>query len=194
MTDTKEVLNILPTSQANPLSFLDAVILNLMQSTKPEEMNALLSEFLSEESVYFMAEHKDMFFVLSEVWNETARNLILSDDDVMFPDGLLGLPPLFHAMGWVQDTPAWDPYHDKFVSNFESDPSLVNAAILLYIEGARGDQTIALDNFRKRIKAVEIHTAEEINFDDTLDYFGWSVETIEPYSEVEAEVEAEAQA
>ena len=159
-----------------PFEFVDANVLALTQVQNVYQLNDILGAFLADDVQELLNTHKHTFFVLSQVWNETIQRVVLEKDDIIFPDGLLMIPPLFNNLGWLEDSDKWTALNSQFLQRFASDACLPNSLALLFIEAMRGDMTLAIEHFIDNVSHLgEDDALHGERYLENLGYFGWPV-------------------
>lgn len=163
-----------PLYKDDPLSFIDTSVLALTQVQDVFQLNEVLSAFLSEDVQNFVDVHKESFFLLSQVWNDAIQRIVLDVDDIIFPDGLLMIPPIFQKLDWVDHADSWSLMHKKYASSFENEPCLPFSLALLFIEAMQGNMSHAIDQFIEREAILnDDDTLHAERYLSNLQFFGW---------------------
>lgn len=163
-----------PLHKDDPFSFIDANVLALAQVQDVFQLNEVLSAFLSEEVQNFVEDNKDSFFLLSQVWNDAIQRIVLDVDDIIFPDGLLMIPPIFQKLNWLDHANSWVKMHEKYTQAFDKETCLPFALALLFIEAMQGDMSASIDHFIEREAMFnDDDTLHADRYLSNLQFFGW---------------------
>lgn len=163
-----------PLDHDSPLSFVDVNVVALAQVEDVYQLNEVLGAFLADDVQNFVSEHKDILYLLSHVWNEAFMRIVLDVEDMIFPDGMLMIPPIFEKLGWSGDADTWEKLHSSYTVKFEKDTCLPNALAILFIEAMQGDMQCAIDHFVERVtKFNDEDTLHAERYLENLKYFGW---------------------
>ncbi|MDH5545499.1 MAG: hypothetical protein OEZ43_07905 [Gammaproteobacteria bacterium] len=160
----------------NPFAFIDANLIALAQVEDVYQLNEVLGAFLAEDVQNFLADHHALLFILSQVWNEAVQRTVLEVDDIIFPDGLLMIPPIFSALGWLEDSDKWEELHQTLGERFQNDNCLTYALALLFVEAMRGDMATSVEHFVEHTGQLsEDDALHAERYLENLKYFGWPV-------------------
>lgn len=163
-----------PLDYDNPLSFVDVNVMALAQVQDVYQLNEILGAFLADDVQMFVSDNRDVLFLLSHVWNDAIQRIVLDVDDMIFPDGLLMIPPIFEKLGWIGDAEVWQKLHDKYSKQFAKDECLPNALALLFIEAMQGNMIEAASHFTENeSKLNDEDTVHAERYLENLKYFGW---------------------
>lgn len=162
------------------LSFIDHFVLSIVQIEDVYQLNEFLGTMLSDDVVDFIHQHKDTLCVLSESLNEKIRETVFESDDLMLPDGLLMIPPLYESLGWKTKPTTWNEASEKYRQLFEDETSLPYALSMLFLNAMQSDMHNALKEFRNSIERLseddQIHADRYLQ---NLRYFGWQENELE---------------
>lgn len=163
-----------PLDYDNPLSFVDVNVMALAQVENVFQLNEILGAFLADDVQTFVSENREVLFLLSHVWNDAIQRIVLDVDDMIFPDGLLMIPPIFDKLGWLGEADIWDKLHEKYMQQFAEDECLPNALALLFIEAMQGNMAQAANHFTENeSKLNDDDTVHAERYLENLRYFGW---------------------
>lgn len=165
---------VFPLEADDPLPFVDYCCLQLVQAADVYQLNEILSAFLADDVIKYVEDNSQVLFVLSEVWNNTIRRVVFETDDLLFPDGLLMIPPLFEKINWLEASSAWNEMLERYETLFNDDRCLPHALALLFIRAMQGEMAEAMEMFKDSIERIngeeQLHAERYL---ENLRYFGW---------------------
>lgn len=165
------------TSRQTPLHFLENSVLAFSRSRNSNELNSLLDSFFDPDLIDYLGEHANELLVLGMAWTANIRRVVFAQKNVVFPNKLLLLPPLYQGLGWTdRQNEEWNSVHAETLGRHEQSPALNNAILLLFLDGMRCSLEEACFLFGARLEQLGTRSSEYetgIQLLEELKEYGW---------------------
>ena len=162
--------------QHDPLGFIEKMTLCLCKSQTTQDLIDVSETFLEAQNLELLQHHAQMCIPLSYVWSNTIRRIVFTPKDIIFPNLLLLLPPLYHRLDWLHEgNEEWDAIHNETLSRFESCKSRHDAIMLLFLEGMKYGTYEAMLMFKSRTALFHTHRERSLarQLQQELLHYAW---------------------
>ncbi len=160
-----------------PDTFLKNTTLLLSQINTVDDLNLLLSEFMSKDLIKKLFDNNIEFDILPSFWFNVYKRLIYENKQQKFPLKLLWLPILFKNLSWkLENIDELQTIHGEYIKKMQQDISLNNILNMLFIEGLLGNFSSAYSNFNhmsSKLPNTEIENNDLDNMKKQLRSLGW---------------------
>ena len=162
--------------QLQPLDYLQQMTMELAKIETSNEMESHIDNLLKEETLSMLDSNAEMLVVLGYVWNSTIRRVVFTPNEIVFPNLLLLLPPLYHGLNWTDEkNTEWNEVHHETLTRFEKTASFDDAIMLLFLEGMKYSLYDAMMMFhtRRTLLRTKSERKNAENLEWELQQYGW---------------------
>lgn len=158
-------------------TFLKNTIDSLAQINTVDELNFLLSEFMSKDLIKKLFDNSIAFNTLPSFWFNAYKRFINENNQEIFPLKLLWLPILFNNLSWkLENTDELQTMHGEYITKMQYYLSLNNMLNMLFIEGLLGNFSSAYNNFDRmssKLSNTDIKRHDLEKLKEKLRNLGW---------------------
>lgn len=174
-TDNDTIRHASAHYQHCPLEYLQNTTLFMSTIESPLELANLVDEMLIQDNLQLLEDNAEMYLVLSYVLSTTIRRVVFAPKEIVFPNLLLLLPPVYQKLNWChKGNEEWDEIHAETLARFEAQPRQDEAAMLMFLEGMKYSLYDAMFMYQSRIALLPVserNSATQLQWD--LTPFGW---------------------
>lgn len=150
-------------------NFLDHTVLLITQAKNAEDIDLLMDDFMSDDIMLTLEEHKELFSLLNVVWFSAFKRIFIDERSDSFPLKVLWLPVMFKKLDWeIEDIATFEEANFSFRMRNQQSNDIYKHLVELFLNGLKFELDTAFKLFKDQVTTLELANEDDQESIDTM--------------------------